>query len=181
MIKLNKAKTWMLSAVALGLVAVTSVPASMAYFTANDQAPGGVLLNLSQSDMRVNESFQNWTKTVQLENTSATGTPCYSRIKIFGPDTAKLKYEYGAKWSLGKDGYYYYSDVLWKKGDVTDEFKIKIDKQPLIEGKGIEFDVIVVQESVPVKYKEDGSTYADWTMDITKHLDEYKSDGKGAK
>lgn len=43
------------------------------------------------------------------------------------------------------------------------------------------FDVIVVQECVPVSYREDGTPYADWNRKIEDGKETGEEDGEGAR
>ena len=57
------------------------------------------------------------------------------------------------KWTPGEDGCYYYSDVVPAGGE-TQELRIGIDHMDREES----FNVIVVQESTPVLYDEQGQS-----------------------
>ena len=71
------------------------------------------------------------------------------------------------KWTLGDDGYWYYSEPL-VPGETSEELVISI-KIP--EELAASFNVTVIQESTPVLYGEDGLPYADWTLEAEMTTD----------
>ena len=153
-------KTIYLAAAALLLTAGLSAGTAMAYFTTYAEASGGVTLSLGSTTTVPNEEVSNWTKHVTIENTG--DYDCYVRLKAFAGDKYQdgLKYSDGSgKWTPGADEYWYYSDIL-PAGGSTGEIQIKIDNMET----ETDFNVIVVQESTPVQYKEDGTPYADWDV-----------------
>ena len=71
------------------------------------------------------------------------------------------------KWTPGSDGYYYYSDIV-NGGEATGGLDIKIGNVPESVEDGSSFNIVVVYETTPVRYDENGKPYADWnaTLDI---------------
>ena len=63
----------------------------------------------------------------------------------------------GEDWSQAADGYYYYSQIL-SPGETSGELLIAIDNMDREQS----FNVIVVQESAPVIYDENGNPTGDW-------------------
>jgi len=157
--KLWKQKTVWLSAAALLLVGTTVLPEAMAYFTTYASAGGGVEINIETTRNEVEEKVEGLTKQIQLSNTSSREE--YVRVRVFCGSAFSLSFDRSSgKWSEGEGGYWYYSDIV-KPGEVTEPLLAQIT---VPDGHEDDFDVVVIEESVPVFYDGDGSPYADWTM-----------------
>ena len=172
----QKGKKWstiVLAVLALVLVVNFGVSESMAYFTTYATAKGGYWITLGSSS-EIREKMVEWDKYIQVENVGET--PCFVRVKAFAGASYELKYtdKTDGKWSLGEDGYWYYSDPV-EPGTMTGELVISI-KVP--EDLASSFDVTVIQESTAVLYDDQGAPYADWDMEIEEsetqefHIDE---------
>ncbi|MEY8517084.1 hypothetical protein AALC25_09180 [Lachnospiraceae bacterium 29-84] len=159
-----KKKSIFLAAAAAVLVSASTVGSAWAYFTTYAEAAGGYTISLGD-ETQVKEEFSDWTKHVTI--TSEEGSePVYVRAKAFSGSEYKLIYsDKSGKWSPGDDGYYYYSDIL-NGGESTEELLVKIENIP---EDAANFDVVVVYESTPVKYEEDGTPYADWNGKVDSH------------
>jgi hypothetical protein len=86
------------------------------------------------------------------------------RARAFSGSQYPLEYS-GDGWSLGNDGYYYYGDIL-SASESTSELLVQISGVPVNADNDTSFNVIVVYESTPVLYKEDGTPYADWNAKV---------------
>ena len=158
-IKRNK-RTLCLAAAALALLVGAAAGRAMAYFTACVTAEGGHELELGFTTTIPNENVENWTKNVTITNTG--GKDCYVRIKVFAGEAYKDRLTFvKGSWESGKDGYYYWKEILTPGSD-TGSLLIEIDHTGLTES----FNVIVVQECMPVPYDENGNALtwdqADW-------------------
>lgn len=165
---LNK-KTLGLAGAALFLTAGLSVGSAMAYFTTYTQVSGGVSLSLGTTTTTPEETVdQNWTKHVTIENTG--DTPCFVRVRAFAGSKYQDSLVYsGENWSLAADGYYYYSQIL-SPGKTSGELLIAIDNMDSDQS----FNVIVVQESAPVIYDENGNPTGDWDNILDSSQDSYE-------
>lgn len=154
--QINK-KTLGLAAAALVLTAGLSVGGTMAYFTTYTQTSGSVPLSLGGSiTTEPHEEVEDWTKHVTIENTG--DADCFVRVRAFAGAQYQDSLVYsGENWSLAADGYYYYSRIL-SPGETSGELLIAIDNQDTEQS----FNVIVVQESAPVIYDENGNPTGDW-------------------
>ena len=163
-------KTLGLAAAALVLTGSLSVGSAMAYFTAYTQTGGQVTLSLGETITTVpREDVTDWTKHVKIENTG--DTDCFVRVKAFAGAQYQDSLVYsGEDWSLAEDGYYYYSQIL-PAGGTSGELLITIDNQD----KDQSFNVIVVQESAPVIYDENGNPTGDWDHILDSSQDSYDS------
>lgn len=156
----GKKRTLVLALAALLLTVGVSAGQAMAYFTTYTSASGGAALHLGFSETVPGEEVSDWTKRVSIQNTGSIG--CYVRAKAFAGEVYEKAMTYtdaAGKWTLGEDGYYYYSEIV-APGEASDELLIKIDHLDRQE----DFNVIVVQECTPVLYDEDGQPYYDWNM-----------------
>lgn len=152
---LNK-KTLGLAGAALFLTAGLSVGSAMAYFTTYTQVSGGVSLSLGTTSTIPEETVEDWTKHVTIENTG--DIDCFVRVRAFAGSQYQYSLVYsGENWSLAADGYYYYSEIL-SPGETSGELLIAIDNMESNQS----FNVIVVQESAPVIYDGDGNPIGDW-------------------
>ena len=152
---LNK-KTLGLAGAALFLTAGLSVGSAMAYFTTYTQVSGGVSLSLGTTSTIPEETVEDWTKHVTIENTG--DIDCFVRVRAFAGSQYQDSLVYsGENWSLAADGYYYYSEIL-SPGETSGELLIAIDNMESNQS----FNVIVVQESAPVLYDGDGNPTGDW-------------------
>ena len=70
-------------------------------------------------------------------------------------------------WRKDADGWWYYEAIL-KPGELTNVLSVKIEvTREMMDLEIDNFNVVVVQESTPVLYREDGTPYADWDLSIT--------------
>ncbi len=146
------------------LILAASLPSALGYFTAYTRAQGGAVLHLGGST-HITEEFSNWTKHVVI--TSEEGSqPVYVRARAFSGGQYPLTYSSEENsWSLGEDGYYYFNRIL-NGGESTTELLIHIDGVPEKAAQDQAFNVVVVYETTPVRYDENGDPYAEWTQDL---------------
>ena len=166
-----------LAVLAVTLVLGSSIGTAWAYFTTYVETEGGYTVRLEE-ETTIEEEFFAWMKRVVI--TVEEGTqPVYVRARAFGGDAYPLSYWYEAvdaagqkseyplpskdsRWIPGADGFYYYRDYLYYDKDNadagrTESLLVRIENAP--EGAAPDFDVVVVYETLPVKYKEDGTAY----------------------
>lgn len=148
-----------MSAAALGMTAALTVESSLAYFTTYVSSGGGGTVSLGVS-AEIRENVSDMTKHVTIVNTSEN--ECYVRVKVFAGSV--ISYDpAGTNWSeeADADGYWYYGEILPGGGE-TSVLDVVI-KVP--EGfNEDDFNVVVVQECVPVFYDDNGNPYADWNV-----------------
>ncbi len=183
--KFYKNQTFWLGAAALVLAGSISLSSASAYFTTYVTAKGGYQLDFSETT-KIEENVSQMTKHIVIQNTgdSEGDQDVYVRVKVFNGSKFSLTFSDGAassmgdqasavgdgSWSLGDDGYYYYSKIL-KPQELTSVLDAKITDLP--EDYKDSFNIIVIQECTPVTYNEDGSAKeADWsaTVDSTKEI-----------
>lgn len=161
------------------LAATTIVSAGIgkawAYFTTYTEASGGYRIDLGD-ETRITEGFEDWTKHVEISSEEGS-EPVYIRARAF---CAEYPLEYVSptrKWiqhPTSPDDYWYYTDIL-NGGDTTNVLDIKIKDVPKEDKEhpenspeiGDRFNVIVIYESIPVKYKPDGTAYRPWDPEVS--------------
>ncbi len=157
-----KYKNIFLAAAAGMLILSAGAGSAWAYFTTYTEAAGGYAIQLG-SQSEVTETLDSWTKHVTVTNDASSG-PVYVRAKAFSGGSYPLTYsDSDNRWTLGEEGYYYYSEILLA-GEASGPLDIHIDGVPQKVKDGENFNVVVVYESTPVCYREDGTPYADWSM-----------------
>lgn len=150
----------LLAAAAVMLVLSAAIGSAWGYFTTFVEVRGGHTLRLG-SETEIEEDFSDWTKHVSITS-RPDSVPVYIRAKAFSGSGYDLIYSDAAgKWTLGEDDYYYYSDILYG-GQTAEELLVKIEGVPKDVMDSESFNVVVVYESTPVLYREDGTPYADW-------------------
>ncbi|MEE1102143.1 MAG: hypothetical protein U0K86_11805 [Agathobacter sp.] len=153
------------------LISTVSITESSAYFTTYATAQGSLPITLGPTT-KVREKFKDWTKSIQVENTGKVSV--FARVKIFAGSQFTITAN-GTNWSKGDDGYWYYSNPI-DVGELTDSIDVYIKVPENVEAS---FDVVVVQECVPVEYDEFGnaipSTSADWVQNAEYIVDDNDS------
>lgn len=153
------------AALAVGLVCISSVQNANAYFTTHVTAKGGYEVSWRHRE-EITEKFVDWNKYITI--TSEDGSvPVYVRVKAFAGNSYQLVYE-GTGWTYNNaDGYCYYDSVLQGGGTATG-LRVGINNVPVNPKEGMDFNVVVVYETIPVQYGTDGSMVgpeqADWTQ-----------------
>lgn len=160
-----KRKNILLAALAVSLTLSAGAGSAWAYFTTYTDAAGGYTLELGDKTTITEEEPTNWTKHVVITS-QEDSQPVYVRARAFCGSDYELLYSDGSgKWSPSDDGYYYYSDIL-NAGESTEMLDIKIENIPEEVKNGDNFNVVVIYETTPVRYREDGTPYADWSAKL---------------
>lgn len=151
-----------LALLALLMIFGGSLRGASAYFTTYIVADGGYEIRFG-TDVVLEEEISSWTKHLLVVNTEESEA-VYVRAKAFCGSQYQLSYEAPeGKWTPGDDGYYYYDEIL-ECGEAAAELDIHIGQVPDPAAEGDEFHVVVVYETTPVLYREDGTPYADWNL-----------------
>lgn len=156
-----------LALTAIVAVAWAGIGKTWSYFTTYAEAAGGYTIRLGDRT-EITEDFSEWTKHVVISNEESS-EPVYIRVKAFSGSQYTLTYS-GEGWSLGSDGYYYYNEMV-NGGGATGALDLKIGGIPEEPEAQERFNVVVVYESTPVKYHEDGSAYTVHETDWSELLD----------
>lgn len=173
-----------LIALVFALIICATIQPAIAYFTTYVRAKGGHEVTFGDTT-KITEDFSDWTKKVTITN-EAGSAPVFIRAKVLyeGKYTIAVS---GAGWTaLQDDGYYYFGESLTKltalnENESTTQLNVEIQGIPTkssAEGAdntaferlkdGESFSVVVVYESTPVRYHEDGTTYANWDAQIVE-------------
>lgn len=174
---MKKAK-YSLFLLALAMVMTAGVGKAWAYFTTYASAAGSIAISMGD-ETEIEEEFSNWEKRVTITN-KPDSEPVYIRAKAFGGGGYSLVYG-GEGWELKEEGYYYYDKIV-QGGESTSVLSVKIENVPETDVKdGTAFNVVVIYESTPVMYHEDGTPYADWNVvldDGTSSFGEAQKEGQ---
>lgn len=157
-------KNGLLTAAAIMLILSAAIGSAWSYFTTYTEARGGYTVRLGD-ETTIDEEFSDWTKKVSIASEEGA-EPVYIRAKAFCGNEFQLIYsDESGKWTLGDEGWYYYSDILYG-GETADTLLVKIENIPEEVKDSDSFNVVVVYESTPVLYNEDGEPYADWSVKL---------------
>lgn len=179
-------KRWnyFLAILAAGMIMTAGIGQAMAYFTTYAETGGGHTVRIGD-DTKITEEFSDWEKILIVENKEGS-EPVFVRARAFVGAPYTLEYT-GENWTYSEaDGYYYYGGpVSFETGEEgrpiclggiavpgsgsqeersTKALNVQIRDIPEDVIEGDTFDVVVIYESTPVRYMEDGTPYADWTV-----------------
>nr|WP_300787462.1 hypothetical protein [uncultured Acetatifactor sp.] len=164
-------------AMTAALILTASVGSAWSYFTTYTSASGSHAIDLG-NETRVVERFSDSTKRLTITNDSLQ--PVYVRATAFSGSGYPLSYsDASGLWVDGGDGYHYYSQSLPARQETaegtvasqTSELEVRITfpvDEEVEDGDG--FNVVVVYESVPVRYDGDGNELKPWEIDWTEEL-----------
>ncbi|MCM1025237.1 MAG: hypothetical protein NC432_02310 [Roseburia sp.] len=168
-----------LSLLAAALILTVGVKSALAYFTTYTGAEGGLPIHLGDRT-EITETFDSRTKHIVITN-AAGSEPVYVRARAFctrygftyRSDADGIWTQEAGAWNrvvpaeeTAGDWYYYKEAIPGGGSAAVLDVVIDIPSQ----GEDDEsFNVIVVYESTPVRYDENGEPYADWTatLDVT--------------
>lgn len=154
----KNSRTVILAAAALILLTGSAAGRVLAYFTTYTTAAGGKTLDLNFTTTIPNEEVENGKKNITIENTG--NYDCYVRVKVFAGSQCILTKgtDSSGNWTDEQsDGYYYWKNILPAKGterSLTGSLIINIDAKNITSDS---FNVIVVQECIPVPYDQNGN------------------------
>ena len=160
----KRSKVYLL-VVALVLVLSMTVGLTMAYFSDYTPAKGGKTVALG-GQTKVEETQNEDNKIIDIVNTGKTDVVV--RVKVIAPGNPDaIDYrESGSEWIDGKDGYYYYNQVLPAGKTTVSSLKAKWD---VPKDLGDDYNVVVIQESEQAVYYDTGkvvtpATTPKWTF-----------------
>lgn len=160
-----KKRLMLLALLAVLLIGCSGLRSAGAYFTAYVVAEGGYPIRIGGSS-DFTEDVSSWTKHLTVtcgEDSEAV----YVRARAFCGSLYTLEYDTeGGLWTPSEDGYYYYAEML-EPGQTTAVLHVHIAGVPEDPEEGEQFRVIVVYETTPVRWHEDGTPYADWNAALT--------------
>ena len=178
-----KQKSWILSLLALVLIACAMVQPALAYFTAHTQADGAIPLYFERKTT-IEEKVDGLHKAVTVKNTGGAhpehAVPVWVRARAYvGQEYLQYLEVSGSGWSQGSDGWWYYGVPLMPEvikddpSSMTSPLNVSLINMPVDNGVEHQFkdvNVAVVYESITTYYNEDGSfrpyTAADWSKPL---------------
>lgn len=156
-------KKWMIFSLALALLGASSVGTAYAYFTTNARADGEYGIELG-NDTDITEDVDDLTKSIAVRN-NENSQAVFVRVKLFYPDEGGspvsqvfVEGEDGWEVPARADGFYYYTPIV-EPGESTTTLRASIQVKGDFEADS--FNVIVVAESAPVIYDENGQVVLD--------------------
>ena len=145
----------------IAMILVLSLSAGMtfAYFSDHTEAKGDAKISLS-GKTEIVEKYDEDQKVVSIKNIGDTDV--LVRVAIYAPADTEITYS-DSDWIKIGD-YYYYKDILEKDATTKSDITASISGP---EGVVENFDVVVVNECIPVTYEGD-SIYIpdDWAQDF---------------
>ena len=129
------------------------------------------LIPLAALGAAIEETYGERTKHVTIKNIGDNNVSVYVRARVFASESVDVD---GSGWS-GPDGEGWYNfDNPVDCGKSANELTVKLTfqsaneltvKLTFPEGaiQDDPYNVIVIYESTPVQYQEDGTPYADWS------------------
>ena len=160
-----KHRNRILAVLAVVLVLAMSIGPSWAYFTATTSTAGSATIHVKPTTT-IDEDVIEGAKRVVITNVGAEDV--FVRARAYAGEAAGNITYAGEGWRDGGDGWWYYDEILTttEEGKDSEELLVTIsalkdDKDGLEDGQN--FSVVVVHESVPARYDDDGIAYADWT------------------
>lgn len=185
---MTKRKTALLASVAVALVLGMGIAPAAAYFTDSSTTNGGLPISVEPST-DIHEWYKNGVKHVIISNDADADAPVFVRARVYASDVLDVSTA-GSGWTDDIGGWHYYgasedSLVALNPGDEASELTVSINfpkttnPDGSLEGYefGDNYNVIVVYESTPVLYQEDGTAYADWSFTLDNGVD--SSNGEG--
>ena len=167
-----------LTVLALLCILFCSIKGAMSYFTTYAEARGGIPVHL-QEQTRIREDVSNWTKNLVIHNEDPN-VRVYVRAKAFisSDYTGTLEIQ-GENWTKGETdetgSFYDYGKIL-EPEDGEDNVADLIDdtttlsihfEHPEDPEVNSSFNVVVIYESVPVEYNDQGVELPpDWTKNV---------------
>ena len=165
-----KKPTWqmicfpVMAALALLLVLTAKTGISSAYFTTYTETAGSGVIAV-KPDVEIDEQVHNLQKVIHLMNKG--NCACWGRVKLIYPAGLTCTVSGGGHWVASEDGYYVYDAVIPANGRTADALTVNIAVE---DGEVIAdtFNVIVIEESIPVQYDEQGREIypPDWNLKI---------------
>ena len=154
--------------ISFALIAVLAVGTSIAYFTTYTAAKGSQTIQLGYHT-EFTEEYDDFVKSLVVHNDEKSDQYVFVRAKAFADSSVTVTYsDYDGKWNPGEDDFYYFTDPL-APGEDTSVLKVNM-VAPEEPKEGDDFTVVVIHESIPAKYRDDGTPYADWNevLEITE-------------
>ena len=147
-------------------ISVAGISRSSAYFTTYTKAIGGRHVVAKDTRTVPEETPEDYGKKKVVAVSNTGEVPCWARVKVIHASQLDVDIDVGEGWSE-RNGYYYYGRILQPGEKTADNITVSVtaDKEKI----ATDFNVVVITESIPVTYNEDGSVYAptsdsDWEL-----------------
>lgn len=143
------------AAVAVGLCLAVGVGGAFAYYTDSTSAKGTVPVAIGTPTTEVEEGGEGTAEKI-ITVKSTGDAPAAVRVQLFwGESEADVDVELGEGW-VERDGWYYYTQPLWKKDDVTSSIVAEATaKRNSKDELPASFDVAVVQQCAALTWDDE--------------------------
>lgn len=176
-----KHKSFLLSILALILIACAVIKPAAAYFTDNTTADGAVPIEFSYRT-EIHESFKDWLKTVKIKNIlhpdpsdpEITSDPIWVRVRGYCGSTYVLTPSVEVAGDWVQEGEWWVYQRPLEPDNETTGINFAITGIPAIDAPEHpydQFNVAVVYESILVRYDTNGDPIYPSQSDWTKPLD----------
>lgn len=148
------------AAVAIALCMSATVGTTLAYYTDATQAEGSLLYKWGAPSTDITEDPDGTNKVISVQNTG--DAPVLIRVKaLYAQVNADIKIGEGTEsgWVTDGNGWFYYSEPLWNKGDSTSKLVFEVnpnDNELSLD----EFNVTVLQQCAALAWDDDAKSYA---------------------
>lgn len=145
---------------AVGLCMAVGVGTTFAYYTDATSAEGSLPYTFASPSTDIDETPEDTNKNIVIENTG--DVPVLVRVKLLYAQSnaaVSIGEGTGGGWMHGENGWLYYTEPLWGKGDVTAPLIAAV--MP-VDGKNSvnEFNVTVIQQCAQLQWSDDEQSYA---------------------
>lgn len=147
------------------LILSASVPSTIAYFTTYASALGRVEISLQAETEIIEQLPEPYSKHVQVQLDQGS-QPVYVRVRAFSSSTYPVTPRPSStNWRQNGQYWEYAIPLFPEEGrNITDEIIFEIDPK---EDETQDFNIVVVSESIPVEFDENGNPLpADWNKTI---------------
>lgn len=147
------------------LILSASIPSTIAYFTTYASASGGVEISLQAETEIIEQLPEPYSKHVQVQLDQGS-QPVYVRVRAFSGSAYPIEARPSStNWKQNGQYWEYMVPLFLEEGhNITDEIIFEIDPK---EDETQNFNIVVVSESIPVEFDENGNPLpADWNKTI---------------
>lgn len=149
----------------LVLILSASIPSTIAYFTTYASALGRVEISLQAETEIIEQLPTPYSKHIQVQLDQGS-QPVYVRVRAFSGSAYPIEARpSSANWKQNGQYWEYMIPLFPEEGrNITDEIVFEIQPK---ENEVQNFNIVVVSESIPVKFDENGNPLpADWNKTI---------------
>lgn len=154
-----KRNALILAVLAFALVLGMGIVPAWAYFTDSTMASGSIEIETAPPTTHIHEWVKDGVKEVSIENDASSPAPVFVRARVF---TSLVFTAAGTNWSAADaDGWMTYSEAV-EPGASTERLAISAEFPEAKQGDN--YNVVVVYQSTPAQYDNQGNPTPDWSQ-----------------